>query len=1078
MTNTFRAFLFALVCLCSTSFLRAATFTVTRFDDTAAVSGGIPGTGAGAAGDLRTAILAANIAGGAGNTILFSCGAGPCTITLNGPLPPITSNLTIDGGTLGTIIIDGNSLYRVFFVDAGAVTLAHLQIQNALAQGGNGGLAQLACGGGGAGLGGGLFVNGVAATVTVTEVFFLNDAAVGGNGCAVGGTGDGGGGGGLGGNGGNGGIVTSGVQSGDLTNGGGGGVLSPGVNGTTTSTDGSAGGLGGGGGTDQNGDPGATPGTGGPGYASNSAGAIGALAAAGDGGFGGGGGAGVQVGGNGGFGGGGGGSELTGGNGGAGGGGGAGRFFGSGTGGSLGGSVAGGAGSDVNGINAGSGGGGAAAGPAIFVNEGTLVTIDSAAAGSSAMGGLGGTGAGNGGANSTPVFNFSGMVNSSNTTGPIAGALGSAVVSVLSFSTPATATSSVAFTFTVTAKNQSNSTDTSYTGTIHFTSSDGSAVLPADSTLTNGVGTFSVTLKTDGNQTITATDTATSAITGTSGAIAVSAAIAPPPPPPPPPPPAITTLTLRSSLNPSALGQAVTFTVLIGTSGGPFPADPPTGNVQFFDGNNSLASVTLLNAQASYTTSTLSGGNHTIVAEYSGDSTWPSTQANYRQTVNAPLTLTLATSPASLVYGQAVTLTANIAATVPSGFAMPSGQVAFGLARANRFSPPLPLGATALVSGAATLQVNSLAVGTNTIVAQYSGDATWSPVTATINVVISPASTSVNISMAPVSGQVVLSSAVAPVAPGAGTPTGSIQFVDTSSKTTIASANLSEAKSSATLSAVVAATALGRPIAAVYSGDGNFKGSASTPLPSVANAAAGLSGNLSGDEIASVFGIVGLSGDTSATLPLQNSLAGVNVSLTDSAGAAWPALLYGVFSSTGQVNFIVPGGAAQGLGMLTITVAGSPNFNTAIEIAGTAPGIFTANQTGQGVYAGQIVYVHADGSQTVVSSAAPDSAGMFVPTPVILSTPLSTPLNTPLNTPGDQAYLVLYGTGIRHAGKLTATLNGVNIPVTYFGDQASFPGLDQINLGPLPASLAGAGSANLAITADGQAANTVTVTIQ
>ena len=143
-----------------------------------------------------------------------------------------------------------------------------------------------------------------------------------------------------------------------------------------------------------------------------------------------------------------------------------------------------------------------------------------------------------------------------------------------------------------------------------------------------------------------------------------------------------------------------------------------------------------------------------------------------------------------------------------------------------------------------------------------------------------------------------------------------------------------------------------------------------------------------------------------------------------------------MFASTGQLNFIVPGSAAPGLGMLTVTIAGSPNFNTAIEIAGTAPGIFTANQTGQGVYAGQIVYVHADGSQTVVSSAAPDSAGMLVPTPVILSTPLS----TPLSAPGDQAYLVLYGTGIRHAGKLTATLNGVSIPVTYFGEQASYRG--------------------------------------
>ena len=76
--------------------------------------------------------------------------------------------------------------------------------------------------------------------------------------------------------------------------------------------------------------------------------------------------------------------------------------------------------------------------------------------------------------------------------------------------------------FTVTAQDQFNNTATGYAGTVHFTSSDGNATLPADSTLTNGVGTFNATLKTAGNQTITATDTVTNSITGTSNTITVS----------------------------------------------------------------------------------------------------------------------------------------------------------------------------------------------------------------------------------------------------------------------------------------------------------------------------------------------------------------------------------------------------------------------------------------------------------------------------------------------------------------------------------------------------------------------------
>ena len=80
------------------------------------------------------------------------------------------------------------------------------------------------------------------------------------------------------------------------------------------------------------------------------------------------------------------------------------------------------------------------------------------------------------------------------------------------------------FNITVTALDALNNVVTSYSGTVHFTSSDSQAVLPANSTLTKGIGTFSVTLKTvgSGSQTITATDTVTASMTGSSNPIAVS----------------------------------------------------------------------------------------------------------------------------------------------------------------------------------------------------------------------------------------------------------------------------------------------------------------------------------------------------------------------------------------------------------------------------------------------------------------------------------------------------------------------------------------------------------------------------
>jgi len=52
----------------------------------------------------------------------------------------------------------------------------------------------------------------------------------------------------------------------------------------------------------------------------------------------------------------------------------------------------------------------------------------------------------------------------------------------------------------------------------------GAAALPGNSTLTNGAGTFSATLNTPGSQTLTATDTANSGISGASNAINVNSA--------------------------------------------------------------------------------------------------------------------------------------------------------------------------------------------------------------------------------------------------------------------------------------------------------------------------------------------------------------------------------------------------------------------------------------------------------------------------------------------------------------------------------------------------------------------------
>ncbi len=83
---------------------------------------------------------------------------------------------------------------------------------------------------------------------------------------------------------------------------------------------------------------------------------------------------------------------------------------------------------------------------------------------------------------------------------------------------PATVPAGTPFQVTVTAVDQNNNAFTGYRGTVHFTSSDPAAGLPANYSFTvadNGVHTFTVTLNTIGSQTVTATDTATAGVSGT-----------------------------------------------------------------------------------------------------------------------------------------------------------------------------------------------------------------------------------------------------------------------------------------------------------------------------------------------------------------------------------------------------------------------------------------------------------------------------------------------------------------------------------------------------------------------------------
>jgi uncharacterized protein (TIGR03437 family) len=57
-------------------------------------------------------------------------------------------------------------------------------------------------------------------------------------------------------------------------------------------------------------------------------------------------------------------------------------------------------------------------------------------------------------------------------------------------------------------------------------------------------------------------------------------------------------------------------------------------------------------------------------------------------------------------------------------------------------------------------------------------------------------------------------------------------------------------------------------------------------------------------------------------------------------------------------------------------------------------------------------------------------------------------------------------------------VGGLPVPVLYAGPQSDLPGLDQINLGPLPPALKGRGEVPVMVLIDGVEANTVRISVE
>ena len=270
----------------------------------------------------------------------------------------------------------------------------------------------------------------------------------------------------------------------------------------------------------------------------------------------------------------------------------------------------------------------------------------------------------------------------------------------------------------------------------------------------------------------------------------------------------------------SVVGQAytVSFNVTVNSPG----AGTPTGNVTVSDG---AVSCTATVAAGSCSLTSTTAGNKTLTATYAGDSNFNNSSGMTAHQVNKANTTTTITSdmPDPSVTGQAYTVSVTVAAVVP-GAGLPSSSVTINDGLGGTCT------ITALSGGAGSCTLASTTAGAKALVATYGGDANFNGSTSASEPhTVNKANTATTIGTVTPEPSVVgqaytVNVTVTAVAPGAGTPSGSVTVSDgTGGACTIAF--LSGGAGSCALTSTSSGA---KTLTASYGGDSNFNGSSGT----------------------------------------------------------------------------------------------------------------------------------------------------------------------------------------------------------------------------------------------------------
>jgi len=264
----------------------------------------------------------------------------------------------------------------------------------------------------------------------------------------------------------------------------------------------------------------------------------------------------------------------------------------------------------------------------------------------------------------------------------------------------------------------------------------------------------------------------------------------------------------------------------------------------------------------------------------------------------------------------------------------------------------------------------------------------------------------------------------------------------------------------------------------------NISSASYATLPTVFNPTCGTGSNpcnaqtlVAPDSLVSAFG-ADLANTSTFDLSFPTSLGGTTMTLVDATNTSYPVQMY--YAGPNQVNYYVPANAQPGPATITVSSGDGTRTTGTVLVAPVAPGLFTANASGQGVASAVAICAgvcagwpnaQPDGQYYQDVFTCGGSAGC-TPEPLGIG-------------PSDTVVVEFYGTGLRHISSpsaLTVLIDGQTVPFQYAGAQGD-TGLDQLNV-QLPSSLAGSGQVSLVLSVQDTVdnvtvtSNTVTLNIQ